>query len=929
MNDQHRTMGADTAVSIVGIGVRLPGAETADEFWQLILSGQQTFRAPTEHERELSSDFAQAELNADYRAVTSTAAEVDTFDADYFGIPRHEASLLDPQQRFLIEAAWQALEDSGHAGDFGAWRVGVFASMSPSTYLSGPLTSAGLWDPSDPSYGVLVGNDKDFASARLSYLLGLGGPSMNVQTACSSSLVATHEACRALQLGECDLAVVVGSSISLAHLSGYVARTGSIFSPSGNCRPFDKAADGTGKGNGAAAVVLRRSADARDDLDRVYAEVVGSAVTNDGSARAGFAAPGVDGQSSAMSLAWARSGLDTRDASFVETHGTGTYLGDRIEARSMQKAFGDAETPCYLGSLKATMGHLDAAAGVASLAKTALAVHHGMIPPMAGRSSMSGRDDLSGTRFAIPEQPVPVDELRAGVSSFGMGGTNAHVVLVPPTGTTALPHVDIEEDVQLEVFGPDEARARAAAHALAEQLRQDPEVRLANVAHALIRGRRRDRFVVSVIARSAAEAAAALAVAAPVDLDHRADTPTPGVRLPHEWVTLPLTRLNRTRFWVRSEPNTPITSAVDEVAEVGALMGHLLETDPLEADDDFFLAGGDSLLGIDLLAQLEQELGVQLEYTDLEAARTPAGVVRHARHGKRLDAERASTVETSADRTLLGDLDGPQGSERSLVRLTRGEGPEVFLVHPAGGTTSCYVTVCQQLRDQATFWGVNFPGELAGQRPSIRSLATRYIRAMRQQQPEGPYRLVGYSFGGNLAVEMTLQLEAAGEEVSQLVLIDAHPPHAYIGGECGPEDYLDAFPHLLSALLGTEVEFSSQGPFRSPQEVMDALRSPQLSETVRGHMASFFDVWCDNHSALKGWLPDAAPRCPVVILEATAPEPPEVLQMLDIKETLAREWARYLSDDVVIVPIEGDHYSIFRDEAGLATMRKALSDVCR
>lgn len=929
MTHHQQPMDYCGAVSIVGIGVRLPSAETVDEFWQLVSSGRQTFRAPTEQERELSSDFAHAASSPDFVDVTSTAADVDAFDADYFGVARHEASLLDPQQRFLVEVAWQALEDSGHAGDLAGRRVGVFASISPSTYLSGPLTRAGLWDQADPSYGVLVGNDKDFASARLSYLLGLGGPAMNVQTACSSSLVATHEACNAVQSGECDLAIVVGSSISLAHLAGYVARAGSIFSPSGNCRPFDKGADGTVKGNGAAAVVLRRAADARDDLDRVYAEIVGSAVTNDGSARAGFAAPGVEGQSSAMSLACARSGLDPRDIAFVETHGTGTYLGDRIEVRSMTKALGCGDTPCYLGSLKATLGHLDAAAGVAALAKTALAVHHGVIPPMAGRTSESGCDDLAGTRFTISNQAVPAAGLKAGVSSFGMGGTNAHVVLVPTTRASELPRVDLEEEVQLEVFGPDAVRARTAARALAERLRADAHVHLADVAHAMARGRRRDRFVVRVCARSASEAAAALTEAEATELDRRPEPAARPASVPHAWVDLPLTRLNRTRFWPRPELSMSVASHGDQVTAVGVIMGNLLETDPLGADEDFFLAGGDSLLGIDLLGRLEQDLGVQLEYTDLEAARTPAGVVRHARHGERSDAKGNRAVDEPADMAHDRDVLDPRGSEGSLVRLTRGEGAEVFLIHPAGGTTSCYVTVCQQLRDEATFWGMNFPSELAGRQPSIRTLATRYVRAMRRQQPEGPYRLVGYSFGGNLAVEMALQLEAAGEAVSRLVLIDAHPPHAYIGGACGPAEYLEAFPHLLSALLGTEVEFSRKGPFGAPREVLDALESPQLSETVRGHMAGFFDVWCDNHSALKGWLPDAVPRCPVVILEATAPEPPEVLDLLDIKETLAREWARYLSDDVRIVPIKGDHYSIFRDEAGLSTMRKVLSDACR
>ena len=292
--------------------------------------------------------------------------------------------MMDPQHRIFLECGWGAIEDSGYDVSRLDCSVGVFASCGMNHYLIHNILAKPSIATNSNEIQLILGNDKDFLTTRLSYKLNLRGPSYDIQTACSSSLVAVHVACQNLLTYQCDMALAGGVFLQIPWWNGYLLTDGDIRSSDGICRPFDKDANGTVFGEGAGVVVLKRLQDALKDRDHIYAIIRGSAVNNDGAVKTGFTAPSIEGQSEVIVQALQSAGIDASDVSYIETHGTGTQIGDPIEIASLSKAFKHFTNKtnfCALGAVKASIGHLDAAAGIAGLIKTALALYHKQIPP--------------------------------------------------------------------------------------------------------------------------------------------------------------------------------------------------------------------------------------------------------------------------------------------------------------------------------------------------------------------------------------------------------------------------------------------------------------------------------------------------------------------------------------------------------------------
>jgi len=503
----------DHDVAIIGLAGRFPGADTVAELWQNLRAGRETIRSFSRQELAAAGVDAALLGRPDYVAAGGELAGVELFDADFFGMSPREAELTDPQQRLMLELAWSALEDAGYAPGVGARRVGVFAGSSLNRYwfqLAGrPDLAAGH------EMQLVLSNDKDFLASRISYKLNFTGPSVAVQTACSSSLVAVHAACRSLLQGECAMALAGGVAIRLPQRAGYVYQEGGIASPDGHCRPFSALAQGTVSGNGLGLVVLKRLADAVADGDCIRAVIKGSAVNNDGALKVGYAAPGVDGQAQVIAEALAAAGVAADSLSYVEAHGTGTALGDPVEVAALSRALGGARaTPgsCALGSIKSNIGHLDAAAGIAGLIKTVLALQHRELPPTLHCEPPNPAIDFA----AGPLRLLPTlgewrstGPLRAGVSSFGIGGTNAHVIVEEaPVAAPAAP----ARPCHLLVLSARSPSALATARAeLAAHLRQRPDAPLADVAYTLQVGRKPWRHRLVLPCATATEAAAALA----------------------------------------------------------------------------------------------------------------------------------------------------------------------------------------------------------------------------------------------------------------------------------------------------------------------------------------------------------------------------------------------------------------------------------
>ncbi len=444
MADDHHTTDSRAplgAVAIVGMAGRFPGADNLAEFWLNLRDGISSVTRFTD--AELEDSFPPEIRNApNFVKARPILKGVELFDAPFFSMYAREAELTDPQQRLFLEICWEALEDAGYDPATYQGPIGVFAGSSPNSYfLNNVLADRHTTEQFTSNYQVsmypmLLGAGADFLATRVSYKLDLKGPSLTLQTACSTSLLAVAKACQSLLLYESDMALAGGVSITLPQKRGYQHLDGGMVSVDGICRPFDADASGTIFGSGSGVVLLKRLEDATADGDHVYAVIRGSGVNNDGAGKVGFTAPSVAGQASVIEMALASAGVDARSISYVECHGTATPMGDPIEVAGLTKAFaastGDVQF-CAIGSVKSNVGHLDAAAGVTGLIKTALSLKHRLLPPSLNYQSPNRQIDFPATPFFVNDKlnawPQGIGPRRAGVSAFGVGGTNVHVIV--------------------------------------------------------------------------------------------------------------------------------------------------------------------------------------------------------------------------------------------------------------------------------------------------------------------------------------------------------------------------------------------------------------------------------------------------------------------------------------------------------------------
>lgn len=428
------------AIAIIGMAGKFPGAPDIETFWQNLCDGLESIT--TFEASELNPADPNWLKHPGYVKAGAVLADVDQFDAHFFGYSPREAELLDPQQRVFLECAVVALEDAGYNPETYAGKIGIFAGGGINTYFINHVCPS-LGYTSNRSFletvgdvQMTIGQAPDFLPTRVSYKLNLTGPSVNIQTACSTALVAVHTASQSLLSGECRMALAGGVAVRLPQKTGYVYEQGAIFSPDGHCRAFDAQAQGTVFGNGAGIVVLKRLSDAIADGDNIYAVIKGSAVNNDGSLKVSYAAPSVDGQAAVIAEAQAVAQIDASTVEYIEAHGTGTALGDPVEIAALTQAFRQTTTEkgfCAIGSVKTNVGHLANAAGVVGLIKTALALKHGKIPASLHFDTPNPKIDFANSPFFVNthlrDWPSKSHPRRAGVSSFGMGGTNVHVVL--------------------------------------------------------------------------------------------------------------------------------------------------------------------------------------------------------------------------------------------------------------------------------------------------------------------------------------------------------------------------------------------------------------------------------------------------------------------------------------------------------------------
>ena len=516
-NDAQDTGAPDNRIAIIGRAGRFPAARNVAEYWDMLHSGRRAAVKLTEADLLAAGVARKMLADPAYVREVGILPDMECFDAGFFGFSPREASILDPQHRHFLETAWEAFEDAGHMPETFDGRIGVYAGSGMQAYLPfNLLSNPALVEEIGLFLLRHTGNDKDFMPTRLSYLLNLTGPSVAVQTACSTSLVAVHMAVNSLLNMECEMAIAGGVTIELPHRVGYRFAEGEILSPDGLCRAFDDASQGTVFGSGSALVILRRYADAVADGDDIKAVILGTAINKDGAGKASYLAPSVDGQAEAAAEAVALAGVTPQSISYIEAHGTGTPIGDPIELAALQQVYGKAPRGSIgIGSVKTNIGHLDTAAGGASLIKVIEAMRHKHLPASLNFKTPNSRFDFAGSPFEVvskgrdwPAGPTP---RRAAVNSLGVGGTNAHVIVEE---APARAKTDSADGWRVFPFSARNAAALARTGDKWAPFLGSDTADSADIAFTLRSGRRAFPERMAVAARGADDLAAALAAKA-------------------------------------------------------------------------------------------------------------------------------------------------------------------------------------------------------------------------------------------------------------------------------------------------------------------------------------------------------------------------------------------------------------------------------
>ncbi len=492
MNNKYTNSAFD--IAIIGMAGRFPKANNIHEYWENLKNGRECFTQLNDEQIIASGVNPDLLKDPDYVKVSPILDNYDKFDAHFFGYTPREVSMMDPQQRLFLECCWEAFEDAGYNPHAYEEPVGVFGGCAINSYMVFSGVHKHFYTEFLPS---VVGNDNSFLANRVSYQLNLNGPAVTVQTACSSSLVSVHLSIQSILNGECTMALAGGVAVWVPHEAGHLHKEGNIFTKDGHCRAFDAKATGTIFGNGAGVVLLKRLDDAIRDDDNIYAVIKGSAINNDGAMKTDYTAPSVDGQSKVVVEALANAGVSADDISYVETHGTGTFIGDPIEIRALSKAyraFTDRKGYCGIGSVKPNIGHLDAGAGAAGLIKTVMALKHKMIPPSINFDEPNPAIDFKNSPFYVNNslkkwESEDGSPLLAGVTSLGMGGTNAHVILQEAPAIEK-PIVEDQWPLLITYSAKKESALDDYSEKLAVFLKESPNISLPNVAFTLQTGRK-------------------------------------------------------------------------------------------------------------------------------------------------------------------------------------------------------------------------------------------------------------------------------------------------------------------------------------------------------------------------------------------------------------------------------------------------------
>ncbi|MGT2929503.1 beta-ketoacyl synthase N-terminal-like domain-containing protein [Streptococcus dentasini] len=890
--------------AIIGIAGRFPDANTPAQFFDNLLMGKSSFRKLSSTEVE-ESPYSQDEH---FIPVTSTIDNVYGLDIDLFKMTAAEARLTDPQQRIFLKCCYEALEDASHVNSKD--RIGVFASSAQSSYLiSNIFRNKGLDIRFD--YSTYIGNETDFNATRVSYKLNLTGPSMSVQSGCSSALVALNEACRNIDLNTCDLALVGGVSITFPLASGYSYKEGTTFSRSGQLRAFDKDADGMIKGDGCGVVVIKPYDRALSDNDNIYAVISGIGINNDGNNKVGYTAPSVRGEYAAIKDALISSGINPEHIDYIETHGTGTKIGDPIEVRALSKAY-NFQTPHRIGSVKSNIGHLDTASGIIGLIKGALILKNNIIPKSIGFTSENPQANLESSRlFVDTQENIKLPQNRknyVGVSSFGIGGTNVHVILESCLSTENSKKEELENYV-LQISAKSKVSLDSYRNKLAVFLENHSELKLIDITRTLNEGRKSFENKYNFEAANIPELVRKLYNNETTDRNLSIVQGGNFVSLPtysfneQNYSLTPNESLLKKTISITKPKNEDVVES-DVISEICNIWGDELGEEVLETSD-FFELNGDSLIAVGLIDRINKKFKIKLGTDVLLNYATPKKLTDYILNDFQLSGK--SSIDLSNIYCLNK---GKEGSKN------------LFLVHPAGGSVFCFRELFSRIElDYLNIYAIAFPKDINSEL-TLTELSKIYIQQIRKIQPEGRYFLGGYSFGGNVAVEMARLLEKEDLSVEKIYMIDSLVPDAYPREQPLKESYLHIFPLVLD-FMSTNNKYGLNyiKDYSNIEVIVNSMKdNGDLSESLDiNYIKRVFDIWKSNYIALLNQSKERV-NSDIIVFSAKENMPNIVYTDMNIKRCDAEEWQNYTSGNVCVIQVSGNHYTSMSDDSNLNSL---------
>lgn len=903
-----------TDFAIIGISGRFQDTMNASDLFTKLLMGKKLINKLNTLEEKKSNISNDSE----FVPVYSEIPDAEYLDNNLFKMSTKESKITDPQQRIFLKCCYEAIEDAGYSTNNYTGNIGVFGSTEFSTYLLNNVLGS-KYDTNDFNYLTFIGNEPDFLSTRVSYKLGLTGPSMSIQCGCSSSLASLSVACNYLELNKCDMALVGGVSLQYPQKQGYVYKKGSTFSKDGEVRPFDKNASGMVKGDGCGIILIKQLNKAIEDKDNIYCIIKGIGINNDGSRKVGYTAPSISGETEAIRYAIKDADIDV-NPNYIETHGTGTPLGDPIELVALNKAYNFKDKQ-LVGSIKANIGHLDTAAGIVGVIKAALILKNKIIPKSINFERINSQAKNLPIKLETKNN-IKLNDNKdhyVGVSSFGIGGTNVHLILKEYKKK-------IQEDENCtkdNYYIPISAETIYSLNGYEKKLERylkTTEESIKDIAYTFSIGRNsykyRRIYKVNGINDFREKLKKQNYYKCEDDSKYYnwiigKDTIFPITKKKFEdarRVSLPTYYFDESKYEIKKNTINNIDRVRSNktritLTEMCETWSEVLDEDVTPDMDFFDELDGDSLLAVDLISEIENKFDLVLKNDILNQCRTPRKMVEKIIS---INSFKVNNIE--------------------MIKFDIENKYNLILIHPAGGTTYCFNKLSKYLKG-FNVYTVSLP--LSQKNKDIDSLASIYEEELKNKNLlDNSTILSGYSFGGNIAMKIAEQ----NANIKELWLIDTYLPEAYTTTELSNEEYSKIFPEIWLSMIGKLDSLTSglkqELCDKKIEEIVSILKRENLidSSISQNKIIELFNIWCNHHRALGKQTIDTI-NVNTVIFSAKNKMPQYMYKYAKMKEVPISLWKKYIKNTLKIIKIPGNHYSIMDNEENAKKLALVMNDL--